>query len=235
MVPRVLPAEGDGVQLPLGHEQVLQARGATGPRSDTVHAQPPEGLLLRRRGEVGVGRGDGELRPRGRRAAAQRFAVEPRTGTAPGEGHAAGRRCVRPRGEQLPLVGQGDEGRETRVAVDELPGAVDGIDDPHRRAPVQGVEDPGVGGDGLLADHLGPGQQRAQLMGQVLLGQPVGDRHQVLRAALLAHLVPGELPEAGHDLGVGRAAHRFVHGRRELGPVLHVQVSGHGPHRTTPL
>src|SRR5690606_29584545 len=87
---------------------------------------------------------------------------------------------VRPGGEDDAAVGEGDQGAEPGVAVDELPGAVDGVDDPHRRVLAQRPVDAGVVVHRLLADHGGAGQQGAQGVGQVQLGLAVGVGDQVV-------------------------------------------------------
>jgi hypothetical protein len=110
------------------------------------------------------------------------------------------------------MVGEGDEGAEPRLAADELPGAVDRVHDPHRRVAVQRVGYRRVRVHGLLADHDGAGEQGRQRRGQVLLGEAIRGRHQVVRTALLDDLVRGELPEARHDLGGCGLADRLLHG-----------------------
>jgi hypothetical protein len=74
--------------------------------------------------------------------------------------------------------------------------------------------------DRFLADHDGAGQEGAECFGEVLLGQPVGVRHQVVRSALLVDLVRGELTEAGHDLGRGGLAEGLLHVGRVAGEKL---------------
>lgn len=49
-------------------------------------------------------------------------------------------------------------------------------------------------------DH-GAGEQCGECFRQLLLGEPVGHRHEVVRPALLDDIALGELPEPRHDLG----------------------------------
>lgn len=106
---------------------------------------------------------------------------------------------------------EGDQRREAGVAVDELPGAVDRVDDPYGCVAAEGGEHGRIGVHRLLAHHHGAGQQLGESVGQMLLGLPVGDGHQVVRALLLHDLVGGELPVARHDLVGDRRADRLLH------------------------
>jgi hypothetical protein len=107
-----------------------------------------------------------------------------------------------------------DQRAEPGVAVHELPGAVDRVDDPDGRGAADRLVGRRVGVHRFLADHDRAGQQCGEGGREVLLGQPVGVRHQVVRAGLLVDLVGGELPEPGHYLrGGGRADDVFHFGR----------------------
>lgn len=79
--------------------------------------------------------------------------------------------------------------------------------------------------DGFLADHHGAREQPGEGIGQVLLGTPVGDGHQVVRAALLVDLVVGELPEPRHDLDRGGLANGFLDIGQVTGQKLFDHVS----------
>ncbi len=101
--------------------------------------------------------------------------------------------------------------------MDEQPGAVDRVDDPDRGVAAEGGQHGRIGVHGLLADHDGAGEQRRERGGEVFLGEPVGDGHQVVRPVLLDDLAGGQLPEPRHDLGRGRLADRlFDLGHLEL-------------------
>lgn len=77
--------------------------------------------------------------------------------------------------------------------------------------------------DGFLPDDDRAGQQRGQRAGQMLLGELVGDGHQIVGAGLLDDLVHGELPEPGRDLGRGGLADRFF----DIGQVMGEKVIDH--------
>jgi hypothetical protein len=110
-----------------------------------------------------------------------------------------------------PVQDERDQGAEPGVAVHELPGAVDGVDDPDRRRAADRLVGRGIGVHRLLADHDRAGQQRGERAGEVPLGQAVGVRHEVVRSGLLVDLVRGEPPEPGHDLGGCRRADGVFH------------------------
>ena len=162
-------------------------------------------------------------------AGVQRYAVELGAGAAAGHRHQAERGGVRPGGQHLAAVGERDERREAGVAVHELAGAVDRVDDPDRGVAAQRIEDGRVGVHRLLADHPGAGQQGRERGGEVFLGEPVGDGDEVVRAVLLHDVVGGELPEARHDLvGRGHADGGLDGGRVDGEEVVRGQGPGGG-------
>ncbi len=183
-----------------------------------------------------MGGGDDEVPAGLGRAGEQPLAVQEGAPAADRGGEPVARGGVGPGGDHGAAVGEGHQGAEAVVAVDELTGAVDRVDDPDRGVALERLVDRRVGVHGLLADHHGAGQQRAEVLGEPQLGEPVGVRHQVVRAALLVHLVRGEAAEAGQDLGRGGLADRLLHVGRAAGEKLldGFRVFDHASHQTTP-
>lgn len=122
------------------------------------------------------------------------------------------------------MPGEGDERAEAGIALDELASSVDRVDDPHRGVAAHRVVPARIGVHAFLADHDGAGEQRREGLRQPRLGGPVRDRHEVVRAGLLVHLVRGEPPPTGrHFLGRG-LEDRFTGGGQERGVVQQVVV-----------
>ncbi len=216
VIPRRLPREGDGVQLAAGHGEILQAGRAAGAWGDAVGPQAEQRALLLVGRVVRVGRGDLEVGAGLGRAGVQPLPVEEGAPAPCRRGQLVAGGGVRPGGQQDAASREGDQRAEAVVAVHELAGAVDGVDDPDGGVGLYRVVRGRVGVHRFLADHDRAGQERAERLGEVLLGEPVGVGHQVVRSALLVDLVRGELPEARHDLGRGRLTDRFRHVGRVL-------------------
>ncbi len=235
-VPGGLPGERDGVQLAPGHGEILQARGAAHARGEAVGPQGAQGALLLVGGVVRVGGGDDEVPAGGGRAGEQPLAVEEGAPAADGGGELVARRRVGPGGDHDAPLDERHQRAEAVVAVHELTGAVDRVDDPHRYVVLERPVHRRVGVHRLLADDHRAGQQGAEVLGEPQFGEAVGVRHQVVGAALLVDLVRGEVAEAGQDLGRGGLADRFLHVGRAAGEKLvdGFRLFDHAPHESTP-
>jgi hypothetical protein len=100
----------------------------------------------------------------------------------------------------LDLLGphERDHGPEMPPAFGEVPGAVHGIDKPHRCVLSQQAENRRVRRGGLLADHDRARQEARQLLREPPFGLEVGDG-DVVAGRLLPDIAMGELLEPGND------------------------------------
>src|SRR5690606_4401579 len=108
--------------------------------------------------------------------------LAPRPAAGDGPGHRVGRRLVDRAQDAESRVHQPDRDAEAGVVPQEVVGAVDGVDHPHR---LVGVD---VGQAGLLAEEPVAGERRRQRADQPLLHGDVDGGHEVARARLRGHV-----------------------------------------------
>ncbi len=175
-------------------------------------------------------RGPAQLRRPGRGGLApDPDPVPPGPGAAFGDVGPAVGRADDPGRDRLAAAYQRRHHRVLGAAGDEVGGPVQRVDQPGRRGQPQGVEQPGVGGRGLLADHRRV-HHLPQPTADQLLGLAVGHGHQLARR-LLADLALGQRAEARHDRRLGGLAQDPGHG---LDPHGHHATAGARPARAGP-